>query len=213
MKIKKLPSLLSLLLAIPVAAAAIYLGFKADTLPAGILRQDSSACLAASGLVDSLSAGDFQQAGDYLQGSPSLFLPQKKQEDAMTLLWNYYCRSLSGQLIGEPYVCAQGYFQDAVFYTADLDGLTRRMKELAPGLVAERIESAQEPSQVYNEDLSLREELIDSVLCSAARKAIQEKPQPRECRVRLQLVYEDTRWLIRPDQALLNILAGNMENG
>ena len=212
MKYRKLPSLVCLLLATLVSTAAIYLGFTAAKRPARLLLEEEGARAVAAQLVECLSGGDFQQARDFLYGSPSLVLPQQAGEDAAALLWNHYRESLSGELVGEPYLTAQGYYQDAVFRGADLDGLTRRMKELAPGLAAEEIESAEDPSQVYNEDLTFREDFIAGLLLDAAQKAMGAAPRTRECRVRLRLCYGDGRWAVQPDQALLDILAGMMEN-
>ena len=42
--------------------------------------------------------------------------------------------------------------------------------------------------------------------------AINQETERKVCQVQLRLVYEKDRWLIQPDQALLDILAGNMEN-
>ena len=50
------------------------------------------------------------------------------------------------------------------------------------------------------------------VLVEAARSAIAQEPERKVCQVQLRLVYEKDRWLIQPDQALLDILAGKMEN-
>lgn len=208
---KKLPSLLCLLLAILVSASAINLGFTANGRPARILREEEDARGVAAQLVDCLDAGDFRRAGDYLQGS--LVLPREEGADAATLLWNYYRESLTGELIGQPYLDARGYYQDAVFRAVDLDELTCRMKELAPGLVTRRIETAEDPNQIYNKDLSLREELIADLLCEAAQKAMAEKTEMRECRVQLRLCYENGAWFVQPDQTLMDILAGRMGDG
>ena len=114
--------------------------------------------------------------------------------------------------MGEPYLSPRGYCQDAVFYVPDLDTLTRRMKELAPELVTRRIVEARELSDVYDADFSFRQDLISEVLTEAARSAIAQEPERKVCQVQLRLVYEKDRWLIQPDQALLDILEGKMGN-
>lgn len=211
MNVKKLPSLLCLLLAVAVSSTAIYLGFTANTRQPTLLREDKQARQAAEQLVDCLSSGDFQGAGGCLQGVTGLVLPQEG-EDAAGLLWRHYRESLSGELIGEVYLDAQGCCQDAVFRGADLDALTRRMRALAPGLLTQRIEQAEDPAEIYNEDLSLREALIDDLLLQAAQMAVEETQKTWECRVRLRLTYADGVWQVQPDPALLEILSGRMEN-
>ena len=212
MKSNRIFSVLSLLLAVPAAAAALYMGMTADSRPAKLLWSEPGARAAASALVETLSTGDFQKGCDFLYGTTQLILPEGEGQDASALLWNHYCENLTGGLVGEPYLSPRGYCQDAVFYVPDLDGLTRRMKELAPELVTRRIVEARELSDVYDADYSFRQDLISEVLVEAARSAIAQEPERTVCQVQLRLVYEKDRWLIQPDQALLDILAGNMEN-
>lgn len=211
MNLRKLLSLTCLLLAILCAATAAYLGFTESARSPRILREDPEARLAASRLMECLCAGQFRQAGAFLQGQPSLALPQEEGDDAQTLLWNHYRRSLTGELTGEPYLTGQGYFQDAVLRTADLTALTRRMKALAPGLLTQRIEEAEDPAQIYTADLSLREELIADLLRQAAQTAIEQSSPTQEVRLRLRLCYDQDAWRVQPDQALMDILAGRME--
>ena len=212
MKSNRFFSVLSLLLAVPAAAAALYMGMTADSRPAKLLWSEPGARAAASALVETLSTGDFQKGSDFLYGTTQLILPEGEGQDASALLWNHYCENLTGGLVGEPYLSPRGYCQDAVFYVPDLDTLTRRMKELAPELVTRRIVEARELSDVYDADYSFRQDLISEVLVEAARSAIAQEPERKVCQVQLRLVYEKDRWLIQPDQALLDILAGKMEN-
>lgn len=212
MKSNRIFSVLSLLLAVPAAAAALYAGVTAASRPAKLLWSEPGARAAASALVETLSAGDFRKGSDYLYGTTQLILPEGEDRDASALLWNHYCENLTGGLVGEPYLSPRGYCQDAVFYVPDLDALTRRMKELAPELVTRRIVEARELSDVYDADFSFRQDLISEVLVEAARSAIAQEPERKVCQVQLRLVFEKDRWLIQPDQALLDILAGKMEN-
>ena len=212
MKSNRFFSVLSLLLAVPAAASALYMGMTADSRPAKLLWSEPGARAAASALVETLSTGDFQKGCDFLYGTTQLILPEGEGQDASALLWNHYCENLTGGLVGEPYLSPRGYCQDAVFYVPDLDALTRRMKELAPELVTRRIVEARELSDVYDADYSFRQDLISEVLVEAARIAIAQEPERKVCQVQLRLVYEKDRWLIQPDQALLDILAGKMGN-
>ena len=212
MKSNRFFSVLSLLLAVPAAAAALYMGMTADSRPAKLLWSEPGARAAASALVETLSTGDFQKGCDFLYGTTQLILPEGEGQDASALLWNHYCENLTGGLVGEPYLSPRGYCQDAGLYEPDLDTLTRRMKELAPELVTRRIVEARELSDVYDADFSFRQDLISEVLTEAARSAIAQEPERKVCQVQLRLVYEKDRWLIQPDQALLDILAGKMGN-
>ena len=213
MKRNKILSLLSLLLALPAVALALYLGTTGRYRPPELLRRDEQAREVADQLVACLDSGDFEGCGQYLWGDPQLLLPNPSGQEADALLWAFYRSNLSGELVGEPYLGDQSYIQDAVFFVPDLDGLTRRMKELAPKLVADRIAAAKDPRELYNADQSLREDLVLAVLRQAARKAMEERPEPMECRVRLELVYEKGQWKIQVNQDLLDILSGKMENG
>lgn len=212
MKSNRFLSILSLALAVPTAIAAVYMGFTAQYRPAKLLWSEPGAKATASALVETLSTGDFARGGSYLRGNPQLILPEEHM-DAASVLWEYYREHLTAELTGEPYLSSQGYCQDAVFSVPDLDGLSRRMKEIAPELVTQRIMQARELSEIYNEDYSFREDLISEILMASARSAIEEGADAKRCPVQLRLIYADDRWQVLPDQALMDILAGKMENG
>ena len=212
MKSNRVFSIISLILAVPMAAAALYGGVTAQNRPAKLLWSEPGAKAAAAALVETLSAGNFAQGSEYLQGNPQLLLPEEAS-GAGGMLWDYYRQHLRGELTGEPYLSTRGYCQDALFTVPDLDGLIRRMKEIAPELVTQRIVQAQELSEIYNDDYSFRENLISEILAEAARSAMAEGAAPKQYPVQLRLVYQDDRWQVLPDQPLLDILAGKMENG
>lgn len=212
MKSNRVLSIISLILAVPMAAAALYGGFTAQNRPAKLLWSEPGVKATAEALVETLSAGNFAQGSQYLRGNPQLLLPEE-EPGAGGMLWVYYRQHLRGELTGEPYLSTQGYCQNALFTVPDLDGLTLRMKEIAPELVTQRIVQAQELSEIYNEDYSFREDLISEILVEAAYSAIAEGIPQKQYPVQLRLVYQNDRWQVLPDQPLLDILAGKMENG
>ena len=92
----------------------------------------------------------------------------------------------------------------------DLNALTERIGVLAPEILQQRIESAEDVSEIYDETNSYRQELTDWVLLEAIRRALAEPVVQKEQKLSLQLVYDGGQWKVRPDQALLELLSGGL---
>lgn len=175
-----------------------------------ILELDPAAGETARGLLDAVARGDLAQAGELLLGGPQLTAPERNDRDPAWLLWRYYYDNLTVGAEGEVYA-AQGLRQDVVFTVPDLNRITERIGALAPEILTQFMESAEDVSQVYDETGGYRQELTEQVLLEAARRAMAEPVILKEQRLSLGLAYEDGRWYVRTDQALLNILAGALE--
>ena len=177
-----------------------------------ILELDPAAGETAAAFLQDISRGKLDLAGEKLLGTPKLSGPEEDEKDPAWLLWNYYYSHMTCTPQGELYA-DRGLRQDAVVSAPDLNAITERIGALVPGILQQRIESAEDVSEIYDETNSYRQELTDWVLLEATRQAMAEPVVTREQNLSLHLQYTDGQWKIRPDQALLGLLSGGLEKG
>ena len=212
MKGYRIFAVISLAIGLLLGSFTFCMAQAAPEIGPEILELDPAAGETARAFLNAAAGGDLALAGEKLLGKPQLTVPEQDDEDSAWLLWNYYYANLTARAEGEVYA-AQGLRQDAVFTVPDLNRVMERMGVLAPEILKEYVESAEDVSQVYDETGGYREELTDRVLLEAARRAMAESAATKELRLSLGLSYEDGLWYVRPDQALLDILAGALEKG
>ena len=201
-----------LALGLTLGAFTLWLSLEAPKADPVILELDPAAGETADDFLREISQGELDLAGEKLLGTPNLSGPVENQTDPAWLLWNYYYSNMTCTPQGEPYA-GRGLQQDAVVSAPDLNALTERIGGLAPGILQQRIESAEDVSEIYDETNSYRQELTDWVLLEATRQAIAEPVVKKEQKLSLQLVYDGGQWKVRPDQALLELLSGGLEKG
>lgn len=212
MKGNRIFAVISLVIGLLLGSFTFCMAQAAPEIGPEILELDPEAGETARAFLNAAAGENLALAGEKLLGKPQLTVPEQDDQDPAWLLWNYYYANLTARAEGEVYA-AQGLRQDAVFTVPDLNRVTERMGVLAPEILTEFVESAEDVSQVYDETGGYRQELTDRVLLEAARRAMAEPAAVKELRLSLGLSYEDGQWYVRPDQALLDILAGALEKG
>ena len=78
----------------------------------------------------------------------------------------------------------------------------------AKALLEAKAAAAEDKTEIYNEDNSYRNELVDQALNDAVTQALSEDAQTVTRDVTLGLIYQDGAWWVVPDQALLQIISG-----
>lgn len=203
---------LYLALGLALGGFAFWLAMDAPSRDPVILELDPAAGETAADFLQEVSQGELELAGEKLVGAPILSGPAENETDPAWLLWNFYYGNMTCTPQGEPYA-GQGLQQDAVVSAPDLNALTERIGALVPGILQQRIESAGDISEIYDETNSYRQELTDWVLLEATRRAMAEPMVKKEQALSLRLMYTEGKWQIRPDQRLLNLLSGGLEKG
>ncbi len=203
---------LCLALGLILGGFTVWLSLDAPKEDPVILELDPAAGETAAAFLQEISQGELDLAGEKLLGTPKLSGPEEDEKDPAWLLWNYYYSHMTCTPQGELYA-GRGLRQDAVVSAPDLNAITERIGALAPGILQQRIESAEDVSEIYDETNSYRQELTDWVLLEATCRALAEPVTPKEQTLSLQLVYDGGQWKVRPDQALLELLSGGLEKG
>lgn len=203
---------LCLALGLVLGGFTVWLSLDAPKEVPVILELDPAAGETADAFLQEVSRGELDLAGEKLLGAPVLSGPAENETDPAWLLWSFYYSHMICTPQGEPYA-GRGLQQDAVVSVPDLNAITERIGTLAPGILQQRIESAEDVSEIYDETNSYRRELTDWVLLEATRQALTEPVTQKEQKLSLQLVYDGGQWKVRPDQALLELLSGGLEKG
>ena len=154
-----------------------------------------------------MCAGDYEAAQSCIYGQPDLGAGEP--EDAVSkLLWDAFTDSLSYEFTGLCRVTDTGFARDATVTCLDVSGVTAAVPQRAKALLEAKAAAAEDKTEIYNEDNSYRNELVDQALNDAVTQALSEDAQTVTRDVTLGLIYQDGAWWVVPDQALLKIISG-----
>ena len=90
----------------------------------------------------------------------------------------------------------------------DVSGAVAAVSQRAAALLSQRMEDAEDLSEIYDENNEFREDLMDQVLREALEQALAEDAQLVTSQSVLELIYRDGRWWAVPDQTLLQAISG-----
>ena len=206
MKGRRAWCIVSLLLAFVLGGLTVFAAITAPARGTLVVDMDPEAENAARGLMEALVQGNLEAAGGYILGTPQFTVPDQSAQSAEGLLWQYYYDGLSYTLDG-------GLSQNVTVTLPDLKAVTERMGVLAPEILTERIQAADSMEEVYDDQGGYRQDVTESVILEAAKKAMEEPVKTRQQTLTLGLCYVNGSWWVRPDQRLLDLLSGGLEKG
>ena len=163
----------------------------------------------ARNLMERICAGDYAGASQFLYGTPSLGSDTQRENAASELIWQAFLSSLKSQPAGDCYADEKGLAQDYILSGLDIPELLAKLKEAAPGILNARVDAAENPAEVYDENWQYREDFTQSVLEETARQVTGEV-SPAQRKITLRLAYEDGRWWVVPDGQLLTAISGGI---
>lgn len=161
-------------------------------------------------LMEAVRGGDYTRAGGCLLGTPDLGVDRAPENEVGQLVWDAFTGSFSYSLKGELYATDKGLAQDVTVSFLQLDSVTTGLNDRAQELLAQRVAEAAKPQDVYDEVYGYRDEVVTAVLRQAVEEALQTRAQTATAELTLNLVYQDDRWWVEPDTALLNAISGNI---
>lgn len=191
-----------------VGVIAVTIFFR-DTPP--ILRNPpSEASRQAQRFLDALCAGEFSKAETMLYGSWELGASGEAADPVNAVLWEAYVDSLDYTLVGELYATPMGLAQNVKLIYLELPYLTAHLGSRARELLQERIDTAEDVSELYDGKNGYREELVRDILLEAACQAAEEDRRYTYEIVSLPLVYAEEQWWVVADSAFLKTAFGGM---
>lgn len=196
--------IMGLLLGALVLACCVLGG----TMEPKMLFSSDGAARCAEALMDRLCRGDYAGASACCLGNPALDPAPRTETEKQ--LWQAFSDSLEYTLVGSSYATAQGVAQDVTFRSLLLPGVTRNLRQRAEKLLERRVAEAKTMAEVYEEDLSYREDFLQAVLNDAVKEAIEEDGCSLEQTLTLQLTCDRGRWQVMPDAAWMNAICGGI---
>lgn len=164
-------------------------------------------------LMEALAAGDFAAAGNLMYGQPELGAERGSAENVDGRIWNAFLDSVSYTFTGTCYPVDSGFAREADITTLDISSVTDAIGGRAYTLLTQRVEAAEEMSELYNDGNHFRQELVDEVLEEAALQALEQDARTVTSHVTIKLIRRDGQWWAVPDQALLQAISGGGARG
>ena len=208
--IKKILSLIFVLIGIAAAAGAVYLGLGNRDADPVLLAPPEEAQQQVVGLMEAVCSGDYTAASAYLQGQPNLGVDREASDPVGVLIWDAFCDSMSYELVGECYATENGLAQNVTVTCMDITSVTSQLKERSQTLLEQRVAEAEDPSEIYDEDLQYREDVVMDVLYEAAVAAIAEDAASVTTELTVSMTYQNDQWQIIGDKALLDAISGDI---
>lgn len=210
MKIRNLISVLLGGIGAAVAAVAIFCCIRyADAKPI-LLTTPQSAQTQVITMMDAACTGDFDTVSQSILGAPELGLDKPVADTVGELLWDAYLESMHYELAGECYATEDGIAQDIVFTSLELDSVTSNWHRRSNDLLEQLVREAKDTTEIYDENNEYREDFVMDVLYDAAVAALEEDARLITQELTIQLQYQDGRWQVVSEKALLDALFGGI---
>lgn len=209
-KITNIFSAIFAVLALAVAAFAVYLCFdRVDASPV-LLTPAENAQSQAVRFLDAVCCGSYSDGEELLLGKPALGVDRPADEAVGVLVWDAFVDSLSYELKGECYVTDSGVAQDVELTCLDINATMIRLRQRSQAILAQLRQRAEDVSDLYDRDNNYREDVVMQVVYDAAQEALQEDAKTLTTTLTLNMIYLDGQWWIVPDDGLIRAISGGM---
>lgn len=198
------------LLGIATTAMGIYVSFQSIGASPVLLETPEAAIQQIGLMLDKVQRGDYNGAGAMMQGSPDLGVDREASDEVGVLIWEAFVDSFTYEIVGECYATDSGVAQDLRITCLEISSVTASLRERSRSKLEELLASAEDISDVYDENNNYREDVVMAVLYEAAQDALAQDAQTVTYEVTVNLVHDEDRWWIIPDDALLKAISGGI---
>lgn len=161
-------------------------------------------------LMEALCTGDYDTASACLAGQPDLGLDRKPEEEGAQLIWEAFADSFRYEFTGECYATPAGLAQSVMITTLDLSKISSKLPQRMDDLMAEKLANTTVMTEIYDAKGEFRQDLIQQLLLQAISEILEEDAATITRGVSLNLVYENNRWWVSLDPALLQAISGGV---
>lgn len=164
-------------------------------------------------LMNALAEGDYPAAEALLYGGGTLGAPREASTEEGKLVWLAFAESFSYEFNGGCYATSNGIGRDVTITTLDITSLSETLPLRAQVILDQKKADAQEVnnmSLVYEEDGSVKENVMDNVIETAIAQTLAEDVKTLTTTVKLELVNEDGAWQVLPGSELLKAVSGGL---
>ena len=197
-----------------VAALGIRLAVRAVGGDPAILGGTGEPAETAARFFNALCLREWQDASDCVRGGPELELTDLPEDPAERAVWNAFLLSWSWSTGEGGRIGRTRAWQDVAFTRLRPDALTAGLAEDIQEILARKVDEARTVDEVYEASGDYLPEVVESAEMEAlAGRLSDPTPYLVTTTLRLELLYEDGRWLILPSEELWNALSGTPEGG
>ena len=210
MKLSKLFAVVfgSLGLALAVCAIQVALTYRsADPI---LISTPKNARQTVDAMLREATSGDYAAASQRILGNPKFGMSYDPQGQAEKMIWEEFMGSFSYELVGECFVTEEGFAQNARISYLDLDSVTTGLQPKVQALLEQRVEEAQRPEEIYDENHELKESFILEALQDVVAEAIEQNARIKTVDVTVSMIWRDGQWCIVPNDGLLSALSGGI---
>ena len=170
------------------------------------LPQQAVAC--SDAFAQTLNQGDLEAAAKLMYGQPDLGISAVPQDPESAAVWEAFLGSISFEFTGKCYAEQAALVREGSITTLDIASVMEKLPQRTQTLVNQRIASAENLSDIYDEENHFREELVTQILAEALEQSLVQDAKTVTREVKIKLVNRDGSWWVVPDQALLQALSG-----
>ena len=208
--LKVIASILLTVVGLSAAAAAVYLCTQFVDAKPMLLTPPDVARSKVVMLMNAVSEGDYEEASQAIYGTPSLGVDREAADEVGVLIWEAFQGSISYELLGECYTTEQGLAQDVSITCMDVTSVTVNLKERSQTMLEQRVTEAEDVSEIYDENNEYREDFVMEVLRDAVEDALEEDARNMTMELTVNLSYQDGKWWVVADEALLDAISGGI---
>lgn len=198
------------LLGLFAAGAGIFLALTNRDAGPVLVEQPQAARARVQTMLDALCEGDWNTVSSSLYGTPDLGLDRDAADPVGQLFRQAVEDSYTYELAEDFHATDSGVSLDVVITALDLDCVTVNLRDRAQAKLEQRIREADDPDEVYDENNEFREEFVMGALYDAALEALEQDAQTISWEITLNLIYQNDRWWIMPEQTLLEAISGGI---
>ena len=209
MKLSKLASVVFAVIGTVLLAGSIVVTLLALNRPAESVKPAEAANACAQAVLDALNHGDFVGAAGYFYGTPSLGIDREPATAEGRQLWDAYRSSVEVTADGGCYGDGANIYQTAQVTAMDIAGTLSQLDSRTSGLLKEKLETAEDPAALLDENGEVSESLRSDIREQILREAL-EGGKSVTTQITFQLIEKDGQWWVLPDQALLDILSAGL---
>ena len=192
------------------SAGIVYIASNYANQPPILLSQPQEAQDNVVSMMDCLCAGNFSGASQYILGTPDFGAESQPKDVVGVLIWDAYIDSMSYELVDACYATDAGLAQKIRFTYLDIPSITANLKETSGQMLEARVETAADITEVYNENLEYREDVVMEVLHEAAVSVIEQSSQTVSVDIIVTLINQNGHWWIVSDTAFMDSIFGNI---
>ena len=208
--LRVIASMLLAVVSLCAAAAAVYLSSQFVDAKPILLTPPDVARSKVIMMMNAVSEGNYEEASQSIYGTPSLGVDREAADEVGIMIWDAFRDSISYELQGECYTTEQGLAQNVSITCMDVTSVTVNLKERSQALLEQRVEEAVDVSEIYDENNDYREDFVMAVLRDAVEDALVEDTRMMTMELTVNLSYQDGKWWVVADEALLDAISGGI---